>query len=394
MLKPIDMRTILELKKRLKNETLFSRKYPDYEEDDDKVHLLYVSPCLDSTGYYRAITAVLELNKTSTHCAIITVIETFNFNKRFEDYENLIDEKLLYWADYVIFPVIFLDIDFFIKAIRVLRPDVQLVMDIDQNFTAIPQSHALSRKVNTRDKEQLLSNMISMDVVTAATKPLASFYKKILLDNFPNHSTHVAQLPSLVSRLGYEEIPPLKRNESETIRIGIIGSKSQLVDLLVLKELVTKTEEVLKEGVQFVCYGWDGKDSNGELVLKGLAIEYQKPVAFENHFKKLNDLALDIILLPSEKSRFSQCGPYTELLESAVFGIPVIASKYHPAEQVLKEGETGLLAETTKDWVNAIQRLVADKELRDQMGKNALKSIWMEQHFTSRQLQRFQDLFI
>jgi len=388
------MRTILELKKRLKNETLFSRKYPDYEEDDDKVHLLYVSPCLNSTGYYRAITPALELNKTSSHCAIITAIETFNFNKRFEDYENLIDEKLLYWADYVIFPVIFSDIDFFIKAIRVLRPDVQLVMDIDQNFTTIPQSHALSRKVSTRDKEQLLSNMISMDVVTAATKPLASFYKKILLDNFPNHSTHVAQLPSLVSRLGYEEIPPLKRNESETIRIGIIGSKSQLEDLLVLKELVIKTKEVLNEEVQFVCYGWDGKDSNGELILKGLTIEYHKPVAFENHFTKLNDLALDMVLLPSEKNRFSQCGPYTELLESAVFGIPAIASKYHPAKQVLKEGETGLLAESAEDWVNNIQRLVADKELRNQIGKNALKSIWMEQHYTSRQLQKFQDLFV
>jgi len=105
-------------------------------------------------------------------------------------------------------------------------------------------------------------------------------------------------------------------------------------------------------------------------------------------------LALDIVLLPSEKNRFSQCGPYTALLESAVFGIPAIASSYHPAKQVLKEGETGLLAETSDDWVKSILRLVKDKALREQMGKNALKSIWMEQHFTSRQLQLFQDLFI
>ncbi|MBW4971267.1 MULTISPECIES: glycosyltransferase family 4 protein [Flavobacteriaceae] len=388
------MRTIIELKKRLKTETSFRRKYPDCKESDDTVHLLYVSPCLNDTGYYRAITPALELNKTASHTAIITKIETFDFNKRFEDYENLIDEQLLYWADYIIFPVIFSDVDFFIKAIRVLRPDVQLVMDVDQNYTAIPQSHAMSRKIGTRDKEQLLSNMISMDIVTTATKPLSNFYKKLLLENFPNHTTHVVQLPSLVSRLGYEEIPPLKRNESEIVRIGILGSKSQLSDLLVLKELVAKTKEVLKEGVQFVFYGWDGKDNQGELVLKGLAVEYHKPVAFENHFKTLNDLALDIVLLPSEKHRFSQCGPYTRLLESAVFGIPAISSVYHPAKQVLKEGETGLLAETTEDWVKSIIRLVNDKELREQMGKNALKSIWMEQHFTSRQLQVFQDLFI
>lgn len=394
MLKPTDMRTILELQKRLRTETSFRRKYPDYKESDDTVHLLYVSPCFDSTGHYRAITPALELNKTASHTAIITKIETFDFNKRFEDYENLIDEQLLYWADYIIFPVIFSDVDFFIKAIRVLRPDVQLVMDVDQNYTSIPQSHAMSRKIGTRDKEQLLSNMISMDVVTTATKPLSNFYKKLLLENFPNHTTHVVQLPSLVSRLGYEEIPPLKRNESEIVWIGILGSKSQLSDLLILKELVTNAKEVLKEEIQFVCYGWDGKDNEGELVLKGLAVEYHKPVSFANYFKKLNDLALDIVLLPSEKNRFSQCGPYTALLESAVFGIPAIASSYHPAKQVLKQGETGLLAETTEDWVRSILRLVKDKELREQMGKNALKSIWMEQHFTSRQLQVFQDLFI
>lgn len=395
MLKPTrNMRTIIELQKRLKTEKSFRTRYPNFQKDDGKVHLLYVSPCFDATGYYRMIAPALELNKTASHCAILTTIETFDFNKRFEDYDNLIDERLLYWADYIIFPVLFSDIDFFIKAIRVLRPDVQLVMDINHNYTAIAQSHLMSSKVGTREKEQLLTNMIAMDLVTTATKPLANFYNKLLRENFPDHNTHIATLSSLVSRLGYEEIPPLNKNDSGKIRIGLIGGKSKLQDFLLLKEVVVKMKQVLKEGVQFVCYGWDGKDSNGQQVFKELDIEYHKTVSFKDHFKKLNELALDIVLLPTQKNRFSQCEPITDYLEVSVFGVPVIASKYHPVKQVLKEGETGLLAESTDDWLEALESLVKDKELREQMGKNALKNVWTEQSFTKFQLNVFEKLFI
>ena len=75
------MRNITELQERLNTKNSFEHRYNI--ENDDKIHLLYVSPRLNATGYYRMITPALEINKTTTHKVIITSIENNDFSRRF-----------------------------------------------------------------------------------------------------------------------------------------------------------------------------------------------------------------------------------------------------------------------------------------------------------------------
>src|SRR5579885_787089 len=112
------MKTLKELYGRLNTAKNFKEKYPQYNMDDNKIHVLFLSPCLNEAGYYRMILPALELNKTDTHSAIIGHIHKWDFNKLFDDYDTPIDFRLVEWADYVVLPVMFTDAAYIIKSMR------------------------------------------------------------------------------------------------------------------------------------------------------------------------------------------------------------------------------------------------------------------------------------
>jgi glycosyltransferase involved in cell wall biosynthesis len=50
-------------------------------------------------------------------------------------------------------------------------------------------------------------------------------------------------------------------------------------------------------------------------------------------------------------------------------GLPVIASPVGANAEIVREGETGLLATTPQEWIDAIRRLATDAPLRTKMGR-------------------------
>jgi hypothetical protein len=158
------MRTIKELQLRLNPKNSFNERYDIAQ--DDKIHLLYVSPMLNATGYYRMITPAIEINKTDTHKAIITSIEVNDFSRKLSDFVNQLDERLIAWADYIIFPSLFSDVSYLMQAIKTLNPTVQLVMDVDRNYFAVPISIPLSRKLTQEKLKCFENNLGLMDLVT------------------------------------------------------------------------------------------------------------------------------------------------------------------------------------------------------------------------------------
>lgn len=383
------MRTIKELQHRLRTSREFEHKYPEFREDDGKVHLLYVSPSFSATGYYRMIVPALELNKTTTHSAILTTIENAGFNKRFEDFENLIDEQLVHWADYIIFPPVFSDLEYLFQALRILNQEVQIVMDVPENYHAIPKNHPKYSSYSLKDKKAFLRNLSQVDIVTTSSTGSADCYFSLLREELVEVDILVEPVPSLVSRFGYEETPPLKRSGEDMVRIGLVGTVAFKNDFLLLKEVLPEIKKSFKEKIEFVFLGWDGT-----VPFREIDATYHKSVHFKDYFGKLNDLKPDIVLLPSEKKVYSKQKPATSFLELAVFGIPVVASADHPSSDHIEEGETGLLATSKEEWIEQISTLVKDGALRQQIGKNAMKTVWRSHSYTRKRLERLFDIFI
>ena len=384
------MRTIKELQARLNPKNSFDQRYNI--EADDKIHLLYVSPKFNATGFYRMIAPALEINKTDTHKAIITSIETNDFSRKLSDFVNQLDERLIAWADYIIFPSLFSDVTYLMQAIKTLNPSVQLVMDLDKNYFAVPVSIPLSRKLTNEKLKRLENNLGLMDIVTVANEAFQKFLQRFIDDRLENANTFVQYLPSLVSRYGYEEMPPLTRNTSEKLRVGLIKPNEE--DLLSLKEVLFKMRKTFGEKIQFVCLGKPHSSLEGDLLLKEIDCEIHDSVSFLDYFEKLNSLQLDVVLLPAKEGLFTRNQNNQLLLELSVFGIPIVASIYHPTSKLISDGENGFVASEVPEWLDIINLQIKDKTLINRIGKNAIKSVWIKDSWTQKKLSYSQEAFI
>ncbi len=384
------MRTIKELQARLNPKNSFEQRYNI--EADDKIHLLYVSPRLNATGYYRSIIPALEINKSITHKAIITSIETNDFSRKLSDFVNQLDERLIAWADYIIFPPLFSDVTYLIQAIKTLNTAVQLVMDLDRNYFALPVSIPLSRKL-TNDKLKCLENNLGlMDMVTVANEAFQKFLQRFIDDRLENAHTFVQYLPVLVSRYGYEEMPPLIINASDKLRVGLIKPTEE--DLLSLKEVLFKIRADLKEKIQFVCLGKPHSSKEGDLLLKEIDCEIHDSVSFLDYFEKLNSLQLDIVLLPAKEGLFNRHQNSKLFLELSVFGIPVVASIHHPVKAFIKDGETGFIASEVPEWFDIFKSMTKDSESFKLLSRNTLKTCWSTHSFNVERINQITEIFI
>ena len=383
------MRTIKELQARLNPKNIFDQRYNI--EADDKIHLLYVSPKLNATGYYRMITPALEINKTDTHKAIITSIETNDFSRKFSDFVNQLDERLITWADYIIFPSLFSDVTYLMQAIKTLNPSVQLVMDLDKNYFAVPVSIPLSRKLTNEKLKRLENNLGLMDIVTVAIEAFQKFLQRFIDDRLENAHTFVQYLPSLVSRYGYEEMPPLTRNTSEKLRVGLIKPTEE--DLLSLKEVLFKMRKTFGGQIEFIYFGKPYSVWEIEKLFEEYQVETHPTVSFLDYFEKLNSLKLDVVLLPAIESLFNRHQNRQLFMELSTFGIPVVASSHHPVKKWINNGENGFLASEVPEWLEALETLVKyDKEKN--FSSSLIKNIWNNNSFTKTSIDKITSLYI
>ncbi len=61
--------------------------------------------------------------------------------------------------------------------------------------------------------------------------------------------------------------------------------------------------------------------------------------------------------------------------EAACFKIPSVVSNTQNYIDVINDGEDALIAGTTEEWYEALNRLIKNKKLRDEMGENAYKKV-------------------
>ena len=389
------MRNVKELFHQLTEQKEFDKRYPTYKKDDGKVHVLFIAPCLNGTGYYRMIAPALELNRTRSHSAIVSSIHKWNFNNQFDDYDSPIDEKLITWAHYVVLPPMLTDATYILKALKAQNKDVQFVMDLDCNLHAMPKEHLDYSKITKENRKQLLTNIAKMDIVTGANEGILEYYDGLLDRYHPNSDVFMEYVPNLISQFGYQEVEPLSRNETDTVRIGIIGTGATAYDTLSIVDVLKDVKEKYEDKVELILFGWNGKSPGGELPLKDVSFTYEKSVSFLDYFDKLKELKLDIALFPSKKIPFNTHGKsFINYLETAVYAIPAIVSRLPPFTEAIEHEETGFLVETPEEWMTAIDKLIEDPKLRERVGKSALKQAWRNFSFTNRTVKIYQEVFV
>jgi glycosyltransferase involved in cell wall biosynthesis len=92
----------------------------------------------------------------------------------------------------------------------------------------------------------------------------------------------------------------------------------------------------------------------------------------------LADGDIGISWVPDDLWSRGKCG--LKLLQYMAAGLPVVANPVGVQAEIVRDGETGFLAETPQQWVQAISRLAGDPELRRRMGLAGRRRVEAEYH--------------
>lgn len=260
----------------------------------------------------------------------------------------------------------------------------KIVMDNDDTYksnSGLPKVMAnmlerqIDKQISVIDKRLHDFARIS-DLVTVTTEFLAEEYRP--------YSSNVIVLPNMVDPADW---PKPKRSGSSKVRIGLVGSTTMNDDP---KQIVPILRSLGKrDDVQLVMFGIPPVTEANKDILKffgheiafwnTMNIEWQHAVNMADYFQTLNNLELDIMLIPRADNYFNRCKSNVKFLEASMLEIPVIAQGFADGKspyQVDKEDADHLLiVNTEEDWYIAIDKLVASKSLRRSIGSKAKKYV-------------------
>jgi len=389
------MKTVKTLYAHLNTAKDFGDKYPGLHFDDGKIHVLFLSACANETSYYRLILPALELNRTESHSAIVSDIHKWDFTKLFDDYDNPIDYRLVQWADYVVMPVLFTDVSYIIRNMREINSKIEFIMDVDQNYHELPDYHPDYKKLRQQLKDVFLENFFKVDILTAPNGSILNYYGHLAEQKTEELELYLERYGSLLSPFTFEEMPQIQRNTSERVRIGLILDASQAQDLKTIEQPLRTLLGSHGERVELVIYGWNERSIAHNSCLKGLPVIYEKPSFFFDYHTRLNNLTLDIGLLPFVNNAYNATGKALQrYIDFSSLMVPVIATKMAPFDKLISEGESGFVATTDEEWLNRIIQLVDDIQLRKDIGVYAHKQVWETYSYTPKAIQRLKSIFI
>lgn len=363
------------------------------QENLDKVHIVFFSPKVNASGYYRMLLPYLELAKSQRFATHIIGLHKEDFNSPFEFTKVPLLEEWVLWADYLVFPILTTDCIYFFKACRAINTELQIVMDVDMVLHALTQEDPLSRKTSKEMLWAFEKNMNQVDIVSSPNAYILDFYDNFIEKHYGNTTTFFALLPSLVSRIEYQQIEQKKARDSNSIRIGILVTNREAEDVKSILYPLKKLQQKSPKNVVFVIYGWNGKLPDGSTPLVGLTVEYHRSVDFINYFAKLSSLQLDLALLPVRNRANHRFASQTNYLELSALGIPVIASKHSIYKECIVDGRTGNLAQGKRQWIYAIEKHIQDKAYSKKLGNAAKKQVWDFYSYTNENIAIFSELF-
>jgi glycosyltransferase involved in cell wall biosynthesis len=187
----------------------------------------------------------------------------------------------------------------------------------------------------------------------------------VVLANSPSHERfarayngNVWEIPSVVDGDLYTGWAP--RPGDGEVRIGWSGSASTAANLQVIADPLATVVRRDDVELRFI-----GAPESEVPKVPHTALPWRASTEVE-------DLrSFDVGLLPLPHTPWTPHKFYLKLVQYMALGIPPVATPLGSNPILIKDGETGFLADSDREWVAKLERLVADAELREQVGRRA-----------------------
>jgi glycosyltransferase involved in cell wall biosynthesis len=232
----------------------------------------------------------------------------------------------------------------------------KIVYELDDSLWDMPYGDE-RRKYWTHDKIAGAEAIIkACDAVTTSTEPLSEILRQ--------YNKNVFVIPNYVKEV------TLLTKDDQVIGIGWAGSASHHVDfdrnvIKALKDIKNK----YKDKVELVFFGWIPVELERHST-------FFEPVPAARYLDFLNQLRLNIGIIPCVNDKFNECKSNLKFLEYSITKTASIASAVYPYVHTITE-DTGILIKTgsSREWFEAIERLIEDADLRNRMANSAYEFV-------------------
>ncbi len=246
----------------------------------------------------------------------------------------------------------------------------RFAVDIDQDYHNIPEDHPAFSQFGPGNTNAMKALNIMLQEADWVSVPSVALAKRM-----SQYAKTVKVIPPMWNRENVLwEKPKSKRAQ---LNLGWLGTTADRPDLLTIKSTLEQCVKTNPQ-VQLVIAG----DSAAYEMFEGISETrrlYLPAASPEDIPYVLSQF--DVLLIPLRKNLFNQAKSDLPLLEAGVLRIPWIAT---PIQAFQEWGEGGLLAETSDEWLEAINQLVDDEKLRVVLGeKGREKAEDREKHLFS-----------
>lgn len=240
------------------------------------------------------------------------------------------------------------------------KSKAKIIFDFDDSIwlTQVSNSSAPNKNLAWLKNPDKTKEIIAIsDLILAGNEYLANYARAF--------NANIEIVPTTINTDEYK--PRESSNyEVDKVCIGWSGSKTTIDHFEEAIPVLTEIKKKYGDRVTFMIIG-DGDYTNEQLVINGL------PWIRETEIEDLAKIDIGIMPLPDDEWSKGKCG--LKGLQYMALGIPTLMSPVGVNSSIIKDGVNGYLPKNQNEWVNRISKLIEDRELRNQIGKNGRKTV-------------------
>ncbi|MCP5004194.1 MAG: glycosyltransferase, partial [Planctomycetes bacterium] len=184
-----------------------------------------------------------------------------------------------------------------------------------------------------------------------------------LMDKTIPYSKSVMTIPSPIDMSLYSQKDYSKNGDTLTLGwIGAHGSIHYMEKMRPLFETLGKKYNNVK--LKVVCDIFF--DCENIVVEKKLWSE-------QDEVKDIQSFDIGLMPLVNDPWSHGKCG--LKILQCLAAGVPVVCSPFGINREIVTDGVHGIWAETQDEWLEKIEILISDKDLRERMGREGRKKV-------------------
>jgi len=169
------------------------------------------------------------------------------------------------------------------------------------------------------------------------------------------------------------EIGRRNPKRGEKLTLGYMGTYTHDRDFIEIYPALRKIIHKYKYQVRLEVVGALSDDKLLKSIPNATRLETRGNEEYSKFWGWMNrNIHWDMAIAPLIKNEFTKCKSDIKFLDYAALGAPAICTKFAPYERSVIHKKNGLIVENdTESWIDAMEALINDQELRAKLRRNA-----------------------